>query len=219
MKIRTDFYPTTNILFWIYEHDGEYFLVDSLPHPILSVFGSYRTMIFKMRGKKITKEEGQKYRNSNYKNNGYVVSIGAGFSLFLGTQLMDGLKKIIIKINPEILMILFWISFFLILFWLKSHRRKGGYDKIEYNDVKIKISSRGSGIKNCLICHILCLATLVFVYTPYTILSDAVKASSYINLSDLSNVIVGLLFFWITSLLPALPTHSIASVIKMDKRF
>lgn len=218
MKIRTDFYPTTNRLFWIYEHDGEYFLVDSLPHPILSIFGSYRTMIFKMKGKKITKEEVQEYRNPNYNNNGQIVSIVAGLSLFLGTQLTNGLEKIIIKINPEILMILFWISLFLILFWLKSHRRKGGYDKIEYNDVKIKISSRGAGIKNWFICHVFCLITLTVVYYPHEILSDAVKASNYINASEFLNVTVGLLFFWITAFLPGLPNFTTVSVIEIDKK-
>lgn len=216
MEIRTDFYPTTNRLFWIYEHEGEYYLLDSLPHPILGVLGFYRTMLFKMKAKKITKEEAEKYKNPNYRNTGHLLGVSVGFCVLAGSQLMENLVKIVIPVNPEILLIFHWISFFAILLWLKMHRQVGGYDKLEYKDVKIKMSSRGSGLKNWFLCHAFCLASLSFVYYPHAVFKEAVEKCLYINANDLVNAIAGLLFFWIISLLPVLPNYSKVSIIELD---
>ena len=97
MKIRTDFYSTTNRLFWIYEHEEEYFLVDSLPHSILGIFRFYRIILFKMKVKQITKEKMEKYKNLKYNNTGEIIGVSADLCTLLGSYLTDELEKLLFQ--------------------------------------------------------------------------------------------------------------------------
>ena len=84
MKIGLDLYSSKNMLFWIYECDGDYYLLNLLPVPISVLLGQYRSMIFKIKGRKLSQQEYEKYKSGRPKNKKYIIRCVLGY--FAGYQ-------------------------------------------------------------------------------------------------------------------------------------
>lgn len=210
-------YPTTNRLFWIYEENEEYYLIDILRHPILLFFGMYRSVFFGMKAKQITKEEAEKYRNPKYDRKGQIVSLGAGACALLSSYFVDYLDKIKIVFSSNIVLIFTITGYCGIFLYLIIHRRKWGYDKLEYSDAKIKMISKNKGIKSWMLYHLMNLVSIIFGTIPYSTAKSAVE-HGFIRFIDFVSIFFSLIIFFSMAFIPYLPNYETVRILKREKK-
>ena len=212
MKEGLDLYSSKNMLFWIYEYEGDYYLLNLLPVPISVLLGQYRSMIFKIKGRKLSQQEYEKYKSGRPKNKKVYYPVCVGLLCFISTRIDIFLSKTSVQISFEFLVV-FILSFLIIwITFLSLYRRKGNMHLLEYNDIQIRISTRGKGLLNWIKYNLIYIVTIGHWLLIPEILYDAFEIG-YVGLVDLRTVYSCFVSIMLFSILPFFP--ALASVVNI----
>ena len=214
MKIGLDLYSSKNILYGIYEYEGDYYLLNLLPVPISVLLGQYRSMIFKIKGRKLSQQEYEKYKSGRPKNKKEYYPLGVGLLCLISTRIDIFLSKTSVQISFEFL-IVFILSFLIIwITFLSLYRRKGNMHLLEYNDIQIRISTRGKGLSNWIKYNLIYIVTMGPWLLIPEILQDAFE-NGYVGLVELRTVYSCFVLIMLFSVFPFFPALA-SVVIKKD---
>lgn len=206
MKEGLDLYLSKNMLFWIYECDGDYYLLNLLPVPISVLLGQYRSMIFKIKGRKLSQQEYEKYKSGRLANKKVYYPVCIGLFCWISTKIDIFLSKTSVQISFEFL-IVFILAFLIIwITFLSLYRRKGNMHLLEYNDIQIRISTRGKGLLNWIKYNLIYMISIGYWILIPDILQEAFENGcvGLVELRTVYSCIVLIMFFSIFPFFPAL---------------
>lgn len=218
MKMKQKFYPSKNILFWIYEdcESNEYYLVDVFPYPVLLFLAFYRNIFFNMKARKISEFELEQFQDSKRKNSSDAIMPNIGICIFLATLLESKLDQLTYRLNPFLPLFATCIFFLFLIIYLYKHRQREMWHQLEFNDAYIKVYSEKKGLWNTIKSWCGYLFFLVFLYSPmifiyFSFLYDYITLQYFLYLLTNYSVI----FMIVVS--PIYPSNTSVILIKGKK--
>lgn len=204
MKIGEDLYSSKNILFWIYNYNDEYYLIDNLRHPMLIFLGFYRPIIFKLKARKITYDEMQQYRRISVKKNGKLAIYGgiiASFGTLVSSALIMAANESSIFIGTSFYMFFVFTYLVLFLILLSKYRKKMNFDKLVYQDAIIKVSVKKKKIVDQIVYHFFNFIYFMAILEPFLQIKPTLLNGG-ISSNDFLTVIFSLIMLTIFSFAP-----------------